>query len=296
MLLIATGWWTVNRVLVSLNVVLAAAAVGTAIVGIVTIKSSNKVVTQAKRQADASVDQAKASEDQAKATDRTLAVSVRPVIVDVPLRQDFREWHPPAVGGSAPSRIRRRLRTGFLRSLFVSSSSTFRSGKNSKGSSRPPSRAPLRSPAAEDRSNRWSDTGSSLQVRMPVRNIGAGPAFVVEVLLMLDPDNGLPASLDRKVIPSGETARFLYRTFSFTEAAPLLRSALYADTLEIAIKYADIGEGQRTQTVISLAKNLTEHTFRVTNLKLYKCDTYWKREESPFATTESLSSDDDSPG
>ena len=93
---------------------------------------------------------------------------------------------------------------------------------------------------------------------------------------MLDPDNGLPASLDRKVIPSGETARFLYRTFSFTEAAPLLRSALYADTLEIAIKYADIGEGQRTQTVISLAKNLTEHTFRVTNLKLYKCDTYWK--------------------
>ncbi|MHB1511414.1 MAG: hypothetical protein ACYCST_20195 [Acidimicrobiales bacterium] len=39
----APGWWTANHVLVLVNVILAAAAVATAIVGVSTIKASNRV-------------------------------------------------------------------------------------------------------------------------------------------------------------------------------------------------------------------------------------------------------------
>ena len=60
--LLATGFWTANHLLVFLNVVLAAAALATAFVGLRTIKSSNRV--------------AAAAED-------ALAASVQPLLVSV---------------------------------------------------------------------------------------------------------------------------------------------------------------------------------------------------------------------
>jgi len=54
--LIAAGWWTANHLLVVLNAVLATAATATAIVGVATIKSSNRVAAAAEEHVDATID------------------------------------------------------------------------------------------------------------------------------------------------------------------------------------------------------------------------------------------------
>lgn len=99
MLLLATGWFNTNRDLVILTAVLVLANLVLAWTTHRTIRSSNKVAASAERQAIASEEQSAATDktvtaalaqlnlgrDQLRQEQATLAASVRPLIVEVPL-------------------------------------------------------------------------------------------------------------------------------------------------------------------------------------------------------------------
>jgi hypothetical protein len=79
--LAATSYWTSEHVLIILNVVLAASAVATAIVGLKTIKSSNRVAAAAEAQGQIMQEELAVTNDQLELDRQALQSSVKPLLV-----------------------------------------------------------------------------------------------------------------------------------------------------------------------------------------------------------------------
>jgi hypothetical protein len=84
-MLLASGWWTANHDLVIFNALLAAAAVGTMTVGLLTIRSSNRVAASAAEQVNQGLNQLELGKEQLAKEREALQATFRPIVVEVPV-------------------------------------------------------------------------------------------------------------------------------------------------------------------------------------------------------------------
>jgi hypothetical protein len=126
------------------------------------------------------------------------------------------------------------------------------------------------------------------------RNVGGGVAFVQAV--RIDTGAIYKATLDRKVIPAGETARFQYVIphLKFAEVNHF-RRAVRDGTIYIAVLYTDLPGRQRLLTKLPVADEkalrLTplrdnRQQLKVSKVEVYQCADDWTPAEHPFATTD----------
>jgi hypothetical protein len=225
-MMLASSWWTTNHVLVLTNVFLAVAALATAVVGVKTIKSSNKVAAAADRQATATdktvsaslaqleqgAQQLKLGEQQLEKEREALELSIRPIVVDVPL-VDSRTTSPQAQT---------------IVDLIAQSD-----------------------PNA-DRRSWWYQRQDGITIGVAVRNIGSGPAFIHDVVFTTGIGLIFDTSIDRKVIPSHEIAHASCAILSghllYSVALPVIETG----TPTVIIRYSDVGGTQKLRTIMHL--------------------------------------------
>jgi hypothetical protein len=269
-----------NDILLAANIVLAFAALVTAVVGVLAIVSSNRVVEHAAAQAEASADQAresgklavsagaqaKAMDESAQATkeaveaaldqvalaqgsleveSQALLASMRPVVVEVPL-------------GLFTHQIERLSYVTNIDDGAVSRS--------------------------------FNDDGSVL-VGIPIRNIGPGPAFVRDAKLSPNPGMVFDASVDHLVIPSGERAIIWCEATEHTIGFSALKLGLQSGSVKAMVRYSDVGGTQRTQSMMQFRFAPEEAaadyaTGSVEKLELYGCDDHWAPSNVPFNPTD----------
>ena len=273
---VAPGFWTSEHVLVLVNVILAAAAVGTAIVGVRTIKSSNKV--------------AKSAEDQARSTD----ASVKAALQQVELGQKTLEQERAALQAS-------------IRPLVVDVPSGMYWRENDQEMWRFDGK---RTDMGEITWIKTLEYPEVVVLTVPVRNIGPGPAFIKGVQLMsgsedLSTPDGTPIFdrwmqgkegrgifsqpfIDHEVIPTGEMARI-----TFSVGDPESTGVLTKD-FAVVVKYSDLSGAQRTQTVIRFStvephQPPGETMFRlvgdVLRVELFYATDHWIPDSEPFVST-----------
>ena len=80
-----TSWWTANHILILLNGVLAAASVGAVMASLLTIKSTNRIVTATEDQAKKLGEQVDLDRDLLEQEKQVLLASTTPLLVEVPL-------------------------------------------------------------------------------------------------------------------------------------------------------------------------------------------------------------------
>jgi hypothetical protein len=213
--------------------------------------------------AEAAATQVEVTKDQLDQDWAAFETSIRPLIVDAPLKRD--NW---AFGPKDPT---------------------------------------VASPPDEEEFNVWWDghgkTISTSGARMLVRNVGNGLAFVHDVRIVVGPEYSvkpestkrlsLPASLDRNVIPEGETARFRYVIPNHTTRhAKPLRDAIRDGSAYIVITYTDLPGQQRLlskifiEEITWLERPDGNHLLKAKKVELYRCLKGWTSEARPFATTD----------
>lgn len=120
-----------------------------------------------------------------------------------------------------------------------------------------------------------------IKISVPFRNIGSGPAFIHKIVFT--PSIGLVVEGMARggVAPVGEvTCAYHY----FTEGDQyhsLSTDWLATGRMKVGILYADIGMQQRFQSVLDIGP-LANHKFMVEQVLIYRCDSNWVREASPF--------------
>jgi hypothetical protein len=260
----ANGYWTSNHILVLVNVVLAAAAVATAIVGVRTIKASNRVAKSAEDQAKATNTSVTAALQQVELGRMTLAqerealrTSVRPVVVDVPLGVFLTE--PPQVSGGGSIRVLQQTR--------------------------------------DDGTIWWrrdSKDNDTARITVPIRNVGPGSAFINSAYLSAGSEYVFAARVNHQVIPPGEMS-WIVAEVTLTDSKNLVvRSKLYTSQLDVGLRYSDVGGGQRTETILTIgASELADERdppmmsarAAVHHVELFRCTEEWISEAEPFVST-----------
>lgn len=216
----------------------------TAIVGVFTIKASNKVAASAKDQAVATVESVALGQATLNQERAALEASIRPVIVEYPLGIDVHKSEP---------RDWRQLR-GFV-----------------------------------DEGRIWiavrdSAEADTVRVSVPVRNVGNGAAFVNRALITAGPGNVEDAECDHQVVPAGESATITATIKDFSTTKLAFRYALFSKQMLVSLRYSDVGDWQRTATVIRIGTDQpdTDGPFRQTpaevqQIEMFYCDENWVR-------------------
>ncbi|WP_327146902.1 hypothetical protein [Nocardia sp. NBC_01327] len=273
--LIAEGWTAADTfsAVSGIGVVVVAVAallvnflpIGPAKVAARQATSAQGLAETAQRQAELAAKQVDMAQRHLDQNLNAFETSIRPLIVDAPLQRDTTRSFGP---------------------------------KDPNDASRP-----------DEEHNVWWTSGSDALaqsgVRIEVRNVGNGIAFVHDAAIVVDPEHEwmmssepgprmqLEASLDRKVVPAGETASFrIMVTLDQVKRYKAFRDAIGGGTAYIVIKYTDLPGRQRLLTKIHL-QQITAYPPRADgsklltakNVELYRCVEGWTPEEPPFATT-----------
>lgn len=95
----------------------------------------------------------------------------------------------------------------------------------------------------------WPEDNGSLQIRIPLRNAGAGIALIVSLTLGWDSGGDWRAAARHTAIPSGETT-YVDAVVAFPDrnAALAAMDGLQPDQLSIEVGYTDINAKQRGRT------------------------------------------------
>jgi len=134
-------------------------------------------------------------------------------------------------------------------------------------------------------------TDQSIDLSVPVRNIGSGPAFVRRALLTTGPGNVLDAEANRRVIPTGELAKIFIKVRpDFIGHGAVAAAVTSVGALAVALEYSDLGGEQRTQTLVHLyrfrsADGHSQGHFLVEQVELFPCDDNWVRQDKPDASS-----------
>ena len=144
-----------------------------------------------------------------------------------------------------------------------------------------------------DTPGNWNDSDGGLVITVPVRNIGAGPAFIRKAMLSGSTGFLFETTIDHRIIPVNEIA-----TIRVGVAAdmPGKRDLAALDEVEVALSYSDIGASRRRQTVLKMSfggrTTYQEGTGlahsqrgRVRDVELYGCDENWTRADEPWVRT-----------
>lgn len=132
---------------------------------------------------------------------------------------------------------------------------------------------------------------NTIEVRVPVRNIGSGPAFIHDAFFTSGPGVVVEATLDHQVIPVGELARVSV-TILATEVlhGPVLSAFMQGLELAVGVRYSDSGGSQRTQSVVvftcdDTVENPQRRDGDIARVEFYTCDEQWMRATEPYLST-----------
>ena len=129
----------------------------------------------------------------------------------------------------------------------------------------------------------------SLFLSVPIRNIGAGPAFVDQAWLGM-PKAGTVVNVDHQVIPANELAEVWIELPKSSHLHESLGKAHLSGEYWVRVNYFDLSGRQRFQTVIQIVTKASgpeqrERSTRVKNVELARCDRFWRTDRKSRVTT-----------
>lgn len=132
------------------------------------------------------------------------------------------------------------------------------------------------------------DQANTLSLIVPIRNIGAGPAFVHHARVKIIPSAVVEAIVSHEVIPSdGERAIVWIDVPEIHPYHEALFAAERSGGLDVAVFYSDLDGVQRTQTVLHIEMGSSSNPWRdqagfVSGIQFYECDTQWVPADDPI--------------
>ena len=120
-----------------------------------------------------------------------------------------------------------------------------------------------------------------LEVGVPLRNVGRGPAFIRRAELVAGRAEPVAAATSRRVVLPVDDDTFI--TCTLREGEPFYDD-LTRDQFEfaVALNYDDISGTQRTRSVMRIRQERFGQ-FEILGVGIYHCDENWRRELHTFA-------------
>jgi hypothetical protein len=241
----AQGFWTGTHTLILLNAILAAAALITALVGLLTIRASNRVAEATEKSAASASESTRVAGEQVvlgqKQIDlgqrqldqdlRALAASVQPLVTDVPLDQ----YRQPEV---------RQLGHHDLGAIVV---------------------------------NQIND---SLEILVPIRNIGSGPAFIRVGSIGGAVGMDVPAIFDREVIAAGELAFAAANVSQEHISYANLQLLTTEGTWRLIVQYGDLSGDRKFQSELKI-RSQPEKPYYIRQVRIRSLDSEWRTTTAP---------------
>ncbi len=122
----------------------------------------------------------------------------------------------------------------------------------------------------------------NVTIKVPVRNIGLGPAFIHDAFLEQWQRGKAAATTRHRVLPSHETTHFFTTVAAGEPLFSWLRSR--PKSFAIGITYSDIAGHERTQSVLHLGGPNYATTYSVQMVQLFHCDRSGSVLTSPLHT------------
>jgi hypothetical protein len=136
----------------------------------------------------------------------------------------------------------------------------------------------------------FHEMADGIEVELPLRNVGSGPAFVRLAQFTTGTGEVEEAATSQNVvIPVGESTMVHYTIGPGHRFYGMLYQQWPAE-FAVAVNYDDISGEQRTRTVMRITRTELRE-FEVLSVGLYHCDKDWNTEPKPFAGTDPRAKD-----